>query len=77
MLKTLATLSLAAAIGIACCQHAGAFPGSGTGVNQAVVVGSPVQQAQFTGHYISRHGVVKCYREFVVGPYRCHHFWNW
>jgi hypothetical protein len=33
-------------------------------------------QAQFAEHQ-SRHGnVVKCYREFVIGPYRCHYFHN-
>ena len=76
MLKTLATLSLAAGIGMACCQHAGAFPGSGAGANQTEASASLAQQAQFGGHN-SRHGVVKCYREFVFGPYRCHHFWTW
>jgi hypothetical protein len=76
MQKTLTALSLAAGIGIVCCQNATAVPGSGTGVNQAAIAASPLQQAQFAGHH-ARHGVVKCYREFVVGPYHCHHFWNW
>jgi hypothetical protein len=22
----------------------------------------------------TRHGVVKCYRDLVIGPYRCHHY---
>jgi hypothetical protein len=22
----------------------------------------------------TRHGVVKCYRDLVIGPYRCHYY---
>jgi len=32
-----------------------------------------VQQAQYAERR-TRNGVVKCYRDFVVGPYRCHYF---
>ena len=34
-----------------------------------------LQQAQFAERPV-HHGVVKCYREFVIGPYRCHYFRN-
>jgi hypothetical protein len=76
MEKILATFSLAVGIGIAACQDAGAVPGGGMNLNQVATAASSVQQAQFVGRR-TRHGVVKCYRELVVGPYRCHHFWNW
>jgi len=36
---------------------------------------SDMASAQYA-QYPIRHGVVKCYREFVIGPYRCHHFRN-
>ena len=39
-----------------------------------VAAASPLQQAQYAERR-TRHGVVKCYREFVIGPYRCNHFW--
>ena len=32
-------------------------------------------QAQFAERP-THHGVVKCYREFVIGPYRCDYFRN-
>jgi hypothetical protein len=72
MQKTLAALSLAAGIGL-CCQSAGAVPGSATAVQVAAAAISPWQQAQYAERR-TRHGVVKCYRDFVVGPYRCHYF---
>jgi hypothetical protein len=76
MQKTLATFSLAVGIAIVACQGAGAVPGGGIGLSEAASAGSSVQQVQFVGRP-ARHGVVKCYREFVVGPYRCHRYWNW
>jgi hypothetical protein len=73
MQKTLAAMSFAAAIGLVFCQSAGAVPGSAAGVNEAATVNSPLQQAQYTERR-TRHGVVKCYRTLVIGPYRCHYF---
>jgi hypothetical protein len=29
-------------------------------------------QAQYAEHPISKHRMVKCYRDFVIGSYRCH-----
>jgi hypothetical protein len=34
-------------------------------------------QAQFSEHRVSRHKIVKCYRDFVFGPYRCHTYYYW
>jgi hypothetical protein len=73
MQKTLAALSLAAGIGLVCCQSAGAVPASATGVKEAATTASTLQQAQYAERR-TRHGVVKCYRDFVIGPYRCHFF---
>lgn len=76
MQKTLAALLLAAGIGVLSCQSAGAVPGSAKGGNQAATTASPLQLAQYD-EYPTRRGMVKCYRDFVVGPYRCHYFHNW
>ncbi len=73
MQKTLAALSFATAIGLICCQSAGAVPASAPAVNEAAMAASSVQQAQYEERR-TRHGVVKCYRDFVIGPYRCHYF---
>jgi hypothetical protein len=34
---------------------------------------APLQQAQYVERR-TRRGVVKCYRDLVVGPYRCHYY---
>jgi hypothetical protein len=34
-------------------------------------------QAQYAEHRVSRHRIVKCYRDFVIGSYRCHVYHNW
>jgi len=75
MQKTLAALSFAAGIGLLCCQSAGAVPASVTGVKEAASATSALQQAQYDERR-TRHGVVKCYRDLVIGPYRCHHYRN-
>jgi hypothetical protein len=75
MQKALAVMSLAAGIGLICCQSAGAVPAEATAMKQAATAASTLQQVQYEEHR-TRHGVVKCYREFVIGPYRCHHFRN-
>jgi hypothetical protein len=73
MQKTLLALSLAAGVGLVCSQSAGAVPVSATAVKEAAAATSPLQQAQYAERK-TRHGIVKCYRDFVVGPYRCHYF---
>ena len=75
MHKTLAALSFATSIGLLCCQSAGAAPAAATGVKQAATTASTLQLAQFAEHR-THHGVIKCYRDLVIGPYRCHHFRN-
>ena len=35
-----------------------------------------VQQAQYYERR-TRHGLVKCYREAVIGPYVCHRYGYW
>ncbi len=50
---------------------AGAVPADATAVQAAAAAVSPLQQARYAERH-TRHGIVKCYREFVVGPYRCH-----
>jgi hypothetical protein len=76
MRRTLTALSLAAGIGIVCCQHAGAVPGSATAAREGATAASPLQQVQYQ-EFPARRGMVKCYRDFVLGPYRCHHFRTW
>jgi hypothetical protein len=78
MRVTLSVAGLAAALGLAGVgvigvAHAGAIPADAAAVKQAAAAASPLQQAQFAGRH-TRHGVVKCYRTLVVGPYRCHYF---
>ena len=76
MQKLLTALSLAVAIGIMWCQNAGAVPQSATGIREAVTAALPLQKVQYN-EFPTRRGVVKCYRDFVFGPYRCHHFHTW
>jgi hypothetical protein len=74
MRNLLVVLSFAAAVLVAYSQSAVAAPTNGAAVKAAAAAASPLQQAQYSERR-TRHGVVKCYREFVIGPYRCHHFW--
>lgn len=74
MQKTLLALSLAAGIGLVC-GSAGAVPMNAAAIKEAAAAVSPVEPAQYA-QYRSKHGVVKCYRTLVIGPYRCHHFRN-
>jgi len=73
MPKLLAALSLAAGIGLVCSQSAGAFPGNAAGVNNAATATSQLQHAQYSERP-TRHGIVKCYRLLLVGPYQCHYY---
>jgi hypothetical protein len=71
MRNTLLFLSFAVGLGFAC-GTAGAVPISATAMKDAAVVTTPLQQVQYAEWRARRGGIVKCYREFVVGPYRCH-----
>jgi hypothetical protein len=75
MQKTLAALSLSVGLGLAFCPSAGAMPVSATGISEAATAASSLQQAQYAERR-TRNGVVKCYRDFVIGPYRCHRFYS-
>jgi hypothetical protein len=80
MRKMLSVAGLAAALGFAVVApiglaDAGAVPADAAMVKQSAAAASPLLQAQFAGRR-TRHGVVKCYRTLVVGPYRCHHFYR-
>jgi hypothetical protein len=72
MRNTLLFLSLAAGLGFACISDAGAVPSGATAMKEAAVAASPFQQVQYAEWRTRRGGLVKCYREFVVGPYYCH-----
>jgi len=74
--KMLAALSFAAGIGLICCQSAGGVPASAPTLKEAATAASPVQQAQYAERH-TRRGVIKCYRDFVIGPYRCHRYRWW
>ncbi len=72
MRRALLALSFAAGLGMLCGHTANAFPADGNGVREAAA-GSPLQ-VQYEERR-TRSGVVKCYRTFVVGRYRCHRFY--
>ena len=75
MHKTLLALGLAAGVGLAFSQSAAAVPANAPALKEAAATTttSTIQQVQYDEHR-TRHGMVKCYRDFVVGPYRCHYF---
>ena len=67
------SIGLATAFGLTCASNASAVPVSGGALHGAADATLPLQPAQYSERQ-TRHGVVKCYREFVIGPYRCHYF---
>jgi hypothetical protein len=74
MRNILLLLSLAAGLGLAGASIAGAVPIGGTAMKDSAAATSPLQPAQYAEYRTRRGHLVKCYREFVVGPYRCHWF---
>lgn len=76
MHATLAALSLAAAVAVMCCGSAAAVPASAPAIKEAFAAASPLAHAQYYERH-TRHGVVKCYRQFVVGRYVCHRYRWW
>jgi hypothetical protein len=72
----LAALGFAGALAVTCSLSAGAVPIDAAAMKQAAIATSPVQQAQYYERH-TRHRVVKCYRELVVGPYICHSYYRW
>jgi hypothetical protein len=76
MHRLLVALGCAAALTVICNQRANALPIGATAMQGAATAASPLQQAQYYERH-GRHGVVKCYRDFVIGRYRCHRYWYW
>jgi hypothetical protein len=74
MRSTLAALSVAAGLGLICCQSAAAFPMDG-GIKQAATAASGIERTQYAEHR-GWHHITKCYREFVIGDYVCHRYRN-
>lgn len=66
-----AAMVVAALLGIAGVQGAGAAPSSSP--SRLNVAPKLMQQIQYD-EYRTRRGVVKCFRDFVIGPYRCHYY---
>ena len=76
MRATLTTLVLAGALSIVCYESAGAVPTDAAGMKRAAIAASVAQEAQFYARP-TRHGVIKCYRRFIVGRPVCRHFYRW
>jgi len=76
MRATLAAASLAAVIGLVCCQSAGAVPAAAPTLKAAATAVSALHRAQYSERR-TRRGIVKCYREAIFGPYRCHRYSWW
>jgi hypothetical protein len=74
--RTVVALGCATALTVICHQNVEALPVSATAMQDAATAASPLQQAQYYERH-TRHGVVKCYRDFVIGRYRCHRYWYW
>lgn len=73
MHKMLLAFGLAAGVGLVLSQSAAAVPANAPALKEAATTTSTIQQAQYEERR-TRRGMVKCYRDFVIGPYRCHYF---
>jgi hypothetical protein len=76
MRATLTRLALAGALSLICHQSANAVPVEAATMKRAAMDVSTMQNAQFYARP-TRHGVIKCYRQFVVGRPVCRHFYRW
>jgi hypothetical protein len=76
MRATLTGLAFAGVLNLVCYQNARAVPADAAAMVQAATGASTVQHAQFYARP-TRHGVIKCYREFIVGRPVCRHFYRW
>jgi hypothetical protein len=74
MRKVLIPLGLAAGLVSALVANAGAVPVDSVRVKEAATASAPLQQVQYSEHRTRRGHTVKCYRDLVIGPYRCHWF---
>ena len=68
-------LVLAGALSV-CYQNADAVPADAAAMKRAAIAASTVQDAQFYARP-TRDGVIKCYRQFIVGRPVCRHFYRW
>jgi hypothetical protein len=76
MRRVLVALSFTAGVGLVAYGHSAvAAAANGAVIEAAAAAVSPLQQVQYDERH-TRHGIVKCYRDFVIGPYRCHHYRN-
>lgn len=77
MRTALAAFSLAIGLslvfGLICSQGAAALPAAPAPIGQSATATSPVQHTQYAERR-TRHGIMKCYRDFIFGPYRCHYY---
>ena len=69
-------LILAGALCLVCYHSADAVPADAAAMKRATIAASTVQDAQFYARP-TRHGVIKCYRQFIVGRPVCRHFYRW
>jgi len=76
MKRTLAALSFAVGVGVVFCQSADALPPSASAIKEAATAASSLAQAQYAERR-TRRGIIKCYRDLVIGPYRCHRYGWW
>jgi hypothetical protein len=76
MRTTLTGLAFAGALSLACYQSADAVPADAAAMKHAGNDVLMVQEVQFYARP-TRHGVIKCYRQFVVGRPVCRHFYRW
>ncbi len=67
------TAALAIGLALAFGQSAEAVPAAPAAIAARSAANLPLQQAQYRAHR-TRHGLVKCYRTLVIGPYRCHYY---
>jgi hypothetical protein len=76
MRATLTTIAFAGVLSLLCYQSAYAVPIDAAAIKRAATDSSTLQDAQFYARP-TRHGVIKCYRQFIVGRPVCRHFYRW
>jgi hypothetical protein len=75
MRKIALAVTLTAGFTALCWQDAGAVvPANLAAVRTAGTAADTIETVQYAERR-TRHGVVKCYRDLVIGPYRCHHYY--
>ena len=75
MRATLTGAAFASALTLVCYQSAAAVPADAGAMKRTATAISTVQEAQFYARP-TRHGIIKCYRQFIVGPPVCRHFYR-